>query len=157
MLKPATMTVRLGILAICFLCSLSLVNFASGMDIKWTPNQDGGTATNSAPKSQKYWDEHNIERPDYAKTDQEMAMEGGGTNGSSLFKILLIVGVGAAVAYFVVWPSIQHGGAGGGHTLGSSSQQQRSNNLFGAGSTTNSEEAARQARLSRFEQPKKSD
>jgi hypothetical protein len=132
MLKPATMTVRLGILAICFLCSLSLVNFASGMDIKWTPNQD-------------------------VKTDQEMAMEGGGTNGSSLFKILLIVGVGAAVAYFVVWPSIQHGGAGGGHTLGSSSQQQRSNNLFGAGSTTNSEEAARQARLSRFEQPKKSD
>ena len=28
-----------------------------------------------APRSQRYWDEHNIERPDYAKTDSEIWIE----------------------------------------------------------------------------------
>jgi hypothetical protein len=50
----------------------------------------------------------------------------------------------AAIGYFVVWPRSQHGS---GHTVGSSSG---SGGLWMASSP--SAEAARQARLSRFEQ-----
>ena len=44
----------------------------SGTNIKWTPatgSSSSNIAAATAPKSQRYWDEHNIERPDYTKTD----------------------------------------------------------------------------------------
>jgi len=43
-------------------------------DIKWHSGDNSGRAA-SAPRSQKYWDEHNIQRPDYAKTDAEVWAE----------------------------------------------------------------------------------
>ena len=44
----------------------------------WTPGKDDPkNAAHTAPRSQKYWDDHGIERPDYAKTDAEIAQEKG--------------------------------------------------------------------------------
>lgn len=54
---------------------LALVSTALATDIKWTPG-DNSQEAHTAPKSQKYWDEHGIERPDYAKTDAELYGEG---------------------------------------------------------------------------------
>lgn len=56
----------------------------SATNIKWTGGGDHqipqtgrtnkqGESAQTAPRSQKYWDEHGIERPDYAKTDTELA------------------------------------------------------------------------------------
>jgi len=50
---------------------------AIATNIKWTPGavRPSESDAHNAPRSQKYWDEHGIERPDYAKTDQEIALE----------------------------------------------------------------------------------
>jgi hypothetical protein len=58
-------------------------SLAEATNIKWTPGQTDGGAAAAAPKSQKYWDKHNIERPDYAKTDEELRQERGSSKGSS--------------------------------------------------------------------------
>jgi hypothetical protein len=50
--------------------------FVNGTNVKWTGNQDPNAPEASrVPRSQKYWDEHKIERPDYAKTDAEIFQE----------------------------------------------------------------------------------
>jgi hypothetical protein len=51
---------------------------AAATEITWQANdeQDNDPAK-TAPRSQKYWDEHNIQRPDYAKTDTEIWAEKG--------------------------------------------------------------------------------
>jgi hypothetical protein len=139
-------------------------------NVKWTAGDSNGHAAATAPRSQKYWNDHNIERPDYAKTDAELAMERGGpSDGSSLvhtslvtlLMIMMTVGVLGYRYYFDVWPKLPQGT--GGHKLGSSSNTDAHAHaaggwfFFGGSSTistTNqhSQEATRQARLSRLEQ-----
>ena len=124
-----------------FLCLL-FTELSIGTEVKWTAaKNDNNDAAATAPKSQKYWDENNIERPDYAKTDAEVLMEQG---GGSIAKVLVILAIVATIGYFVVWPRILHGP---GNRLGSSSGYGLGLSISGR-----SEEAARQARLSRFEQ-----
>ena len=112
-------------------------------NVQWTAadNKDPNNAAHTAPRSQKYWDENGIKRPDYAKTDAELAQEkrgvvdpgsSGGSNFGALFLLLLSVVVG--VVYFQVQKREQ-----GGYKLG------------GASSRRISEEDARQARLAKFE------
>jgi hypothetical protein len=75
---------RWTVLAIVLLFSSTNISpYSSATSIKWTPADDsnGGSGGDgkpnaaTAPKSQRYWDEHGIERPDYAKTDAEVARE----------------------------------------------------------------------------------
>jgi hypothetical protein len=140
---------RLQLLLLCISLVLSV---CVSTDIKWTSaasdatlNKDGKETAATAPRSQKYWIENNIEVPDYAKTDAELALERGqdivGGGGVSFTKVLLVFAVlGAAVGY--VLPRLQHGG-GYGYTL--------QNGLLPRRHV--SEEEARRARLSRFEPP----
>lgn len=83
------------------LIMLSLyVSMVHAMDIKWTSTQKDDEAA-KAPKSQKYWDEHNIKRPDYAKTDAEVRAERGGGRGSPLPAALFIMaGIGVGYVYY---------------------------------------------------------
>jgi hypothetical protein len=92
----------------------------------------------TAPKSQKYWDDHGIKRPDYAKTDAEIAHEQSGGGGGCIKWLLLLSPFLVAAGYFV---NIRMGGLGG-HRVGGSRA------LF---FHRVSEEEARQARLARFE------
>eukprot|EP00956_Cyclotella_meneghiniana_P039473 scaffold172462_cov53-Cyclotella_meneghiniana.AAC.2 len=51
---------------------------ASATQVSWSGNNNVDPkhkAAHDAPRSQRYWDENNIERPDYAKTDAEIASE----------------------------------------------------------------------------------
>ena len=125
---------------------LLFVPVVEATNVKWTAaNENSNDPASTAPKSQKYWDEHNIQRPDYAKTDAEILLEG--SEGRSvllnLFLVLVVVG---AIGYFIIWPRILHGP---GQKLGSSAPFP----FFKSGSSTRSsrEDAARQARLSRFD------
>lgn len=125
-----------------------LLTLCASIDIKWTSasdstRKDGKETAATAPRSRNYWIENNIEVPDYAKTDAELALErgesGGGGGGVSL--LMMFVVLGAAVGYYkYVLPRLQHGG---GHTLKGG---------FLPGRHL-SEEEARRVRLSRFEPP----
>ena len=112
---------RLGFLLIV-VSLLSLTSVVDATDVKWTPaennNEDNRAAT--APRSQKYWDEHGIERPDYAKTDAEIAFERGEVSGGIKTKIFWlgasIVILGFAVHhYFGPIPLIEGGSRLGGN------------------------------------------
>ena len=73
-----------------------------GQQIKFTWNQniqEKHKEAHYAPRSQKYWDEHNIERPDYAKTDAEIMAERGEKIGSS--KILSFALV-SAISFLIL-------------------------------------------------------
>eukprot|EP00956_Cyclotella_meneghiniana_P032329 scaffold88325_cov53-Cyclotella_meneghiniana.AAC.2 len=51
---------------------------AGATQVSWSGNNNVDPkhkAAHAAPRSQRYWDENNIERPDYAKTDAEIASE----------------------------------------------------------------------------------
>ena len=122
-------------------------------DIKWTAASDGRSDNSggketaaTAPRSKRYWIENNIEVPDYAKTDAELALERGETATSGLavlLKTLAIVGVLGYIGYAVVLPRYQHGRGnrlGGGFSLSS---------LFGG--NRHLEEEARKARLQRLD------
>lgn len=52
-----------------------LIVAASATNIKWTAGDNQNTEAHRAPRSQKYWDEHKIKRPDYGKTDAEVWAE----------------------------------------------------------------------------------
>mmetsp|Transcript_1996 Transcript_1996/g.4935 ORF Transcript_1996/g.4935 Transcript_1996/m.4935 type:complete len:201 (+) Transcript_1996:136-738(+) len=85
---------------------------ASATDIKWTSSSDPNDEAANAPKSQRYWDENNIKRPDYAKTDAEVAAErmgltGGSTRWSVLGSFVTIVIYLALLAAAMV--AIQYG------------------------------------------------
>ncbi len=102
-------------------------------DVKWTPGKDDPkNAAHTAPRSQKYWNEHGIERPDYAKTDAEIAQEKGG----GAIKWILLIPIVAGVGYYF---RLQMGG----HMLGGLS--------LGSIFHRMSEEDARQARLAKFD------
>jgi hypothetical protein len=111
-----------------------LIQFAEGTDVKWVEgDHDANNKAHTAPKSQKYWDEHKIDRPDYAKTDAEIAQEQGGSSGSTM-KWIVLLAILVAVGYYL------HLGMQGQKLGGSSNMFRRA-----------SEEEARQARLAKFE------
>jgi len=74
---------------LCILIICNEFTVTSATTIKWTPGSSSSPTTSdnndketnfietaaTAPRSQRYWDDHNIKRPDYAKTDQEIRME----------------------------------------------------------------------------------
>jgi hypothetical protein len=147
-LRNGSTSSRLQLLIVCI--SLLLTVCAS-TNIKWTPasdatRKDGKETAATAPRSRNYWIENNIEIPDYAKTDAELALErgeggvGGGVSPSTKMLLAFIV-LSAAVGY-VLLPRLQHGG---GHTLQDGYGLLPKRHL--------SEEEARRARLSRFEAP----
>lgn len=73
----------------------------SAQHIKFTSNeniQEKHKEAHYAPRSQKYWDEHNIERPDYAKTDAEIMAERGERIGSNK---LLSIGLISALSFLI--------------------------------------------------------
>lgn len=131
------------------------------VDVKWTPATSGGekgTKTNketaaTAPRSQRYWDEHGIERPDYAKTDLELLRDR--SAGSSLsvvawtFLLSLVVFV-----VVVMFRSLRHRWSG--NRLGSgeadgSGRMFMSRGRFAGHFPSPSADETRAARLARFE------
>lgn len=147
--------------------------------VTWTGNDNvlpEQKAAHDAPRSQKYWDEHGIERPDYAKTDAEIAAERrrSRTGGSdeqirqSQQRVIVVIAVSIVVILALVyklkaedWDNIYRctksmikaaRGRGLGNTLGSSGSS-----LTSRGNGTIEEDEARrlkdwrEARLARFD------
>lgn len=114
-------------------------------EIKWTAGDAAGSDAAKAPKSQKYWDEHGIKRPDYAKTDGELAAERGGHSHAVNFVnyaiALCFIGVGAFLyVRFVHSGGVKLGSANTGFSL-----------HFLNVNAEDAREKARNARLQRFE------
>ena len=139
------------------------LHISSATSIKWTPAEDtsSGSGNNSgdkpnaatAPKSQRYWDEHGIERPDYAKTDAEVARErtakykDGIKSATETLGGKLILGVtivGLFYLYLVRAGKIVAFWDKGSFRLGGS--------RYASSSLAASREEARNARLARFDQ-----
>ena len=142
--------------------------FAEATKVQWEGNKNISPeheAAHNAPRSQKYWDKHNIQRPDYAKTDAEIRAERrkNGNGGFGLFGMFIIVSVIIlilAIAYANItgdWDTVLNNPVGSfvydstkrmveiigtkGHKLGTTS-----------GTTTKAnDEEARRMRLARFE------
>lgn len=113
--------------------------------VKWTANtaNDNDPAA-TAPRSQKYWDENNIKRPDYAKTDSELFAEGkGGGGGGGITNLVLLVAVAAGASYYY---KHHHQAPSGGERL------QGGGFLSSSSKHLNNEELQK-ARLARFEAP----
>ena len=130
------------------------------MNVKWTGNNDPNAPEAArVPRSQKYWDDHNIERPDYAKTDAEIYQEKkkainrsggtegtgtgggagggagttGGTPGSSSDGTSIVLWIGFFVGMWalIVKFGMKKNGLGlGGNRLGSSSSTSGSSSQF---------------------------
>jgi len=61
---------------LCFSMHETSSSSSEATTVKWTGNSNDpykDTDAANAPRSQKYWNEHNIERPDYALTEEEYA------------------------------------------------------------------------------------
>jgi hypothetical protein len=130
--------------------------------ITWTGNPDAPEAS-KVPRSQKYWDEHNVQRPDYAKTDSELAQErrmnaapnGTPSNddgGMSLTTMMLII-----LFFVALWVVIFKMGVDGmkGNKLGSSTNEGFSFSRQGKhGDGHSLEQKARLARLAKFDAKK---
>lgn len=158
-----------------------LLSPVTGTQVNWSGNQNVNPkhkAAHEAPRSQRYWDEHGIERPDYAKTDAEIAAERrqrGDSSvwqtwiGTSMLLFYIIFGFAAVSAigygsYTGDWSVIGNNPinsfidecinriaeAGGmkGHKLGSSGETKQPANVGAS-----EEERRRIARLARFENP----
>ena len=177
------------------LLSLMVVGVDATTQVKWIPgdsndnnkkNDDGKETAHTAPRSQKYWDEHNIERPDYAKTDEELYQErrqrkkqnGSGSSWFVFQLVVVLLVLCFPIGYYILWPKMKHGSVGtrlGTASISTRAQQegtlvpswlllllpQRRHSWFGWFLQQNNQihqneqEAARQARLSRFERTKK--
>mmetsp|Transcript_9838 Transcript_9838/g.26851 ORF Transcript_9838/g.26851 Transcript_9838/m.26851 type:complete len:192 (-) Transcript_9838:1148-1723(-) len=136
---------------------------AEATDIRWTPGSGSRDEAATAPKSQKYWDENNIERPDYAKTDAEIAAERGSSSlGLVAFYLVVLFAVCVVLFYAMDQWRLKYGH---GNRLGVSGQDQQSPFMAWlsklassipttatATATSRSSEAERNARLSRFDQ-----
>lgn len=73
----------------------------TAQQIKFTSNeniQEKHKEAHYAPRSQKYWDENNIERPDYAKTDAEIMAERGERIGTSKLVSLAVI---SAISFLI--------------------------------------------------------
>lgn len=103
-------------------------------NVKWTAGEhDPKNRAATAPRSQKYWDKHNVKRPDYGKTDAEIRAERGETSDSTRIVMLLVLGGLAYSGYHMYITR-----AADGFRLG-------------GGRKRLTEEEERQARLARFE------
>mmetsp|Transcript_3161 Transcript_3161/g.3921 ORF Transcript_3161/g.3921 Transcript_3161/m.3921 type:complete len:183 (+) Transcript_3161:96-644(+) len=73
-------------------------------NIKWTAGDNSGKHA-SAPRSQRYWNEHNLNKnkPDYAKTDAEVFAEKWGFQDPStlLKESNLVIGILSFVVLFI--------------------------------------------------------
>ncbi len=127
-----------------FVIPYQFLLFADATQVKWTAasgNSNDPAAT--APRSQKYWDTHGIKRPDYAKTDAELAMERGDSITSfSMMWVLLVVAI-------LAWVMYQRYHTRGGDRLDGSGGLFKTRYL--------SPEEARNARLARFDEAMKAD
>jgi hypothetical protein len=100
--------------------------FGSATDITWHANvEDAGTndPAKTAPKSQRYWDENNIEKPDYAYTDAEhrarktvgnVSVISGGIVAPTVVTFFVL---GMAAGLYVLYAARSAGG-GASHRLG---------------------------------------
>ena len=134
------------------------INLVYGTKVEWTPSQNqqqqassGKETAATAPRSQKYWDEHGIERPDYAKTDAELArdrQEKGGNGGSKAHSlwVLLVFGTLCFIGYQWSQKGSSFFTTGKGHRL----NEGGSVNILRRNDVPSLEEA-RKARLARFE------
>ena len=157
-----------AVLSVAFFCCFSLfvvVPGASATRISWQAAHDPTDSSNAAdsatdaktaPRSQRYWDEHGVVRPDYAKTDDELRAERrraptGEEDTSSLrpWTVALAIGlVGGMMAGLWTLHVVRTSNAGTGK-LGEGER-------LGGGGTT--DERARLARLAKFEStPAKTD
>ena len=134
--------------------------------IKWTAaTTSKEDPAHTAPKSQRYWDQHQIERPDYAKTDAEVAAERldrmvGGRGTTMFLQNYVLLWLGGAVLILVMiggrWSAHMKISDGTGHRLGGGSGVRffhrtttTATSSSQNGVTTN-EEQTRRARLARF-------
>lgn len=173
---------RLLLLPLLLIAVLTLKHLqpVDGTQVKWSSNENVSQkdrAAHDAPRSQKYWDEHGIERPDYAKTDAEIAAErrqkgdnkGQKWLGMCLIVVYVLFGVLAVstVVYAVItgdWgviksnqvtsfidrfiPQVMESGGMKGQKLGSSESTQATIGCV------SEEEKLRIARLARFDNPR---
>ena len=141
---------------------------STATEIRWIPGDDpnDNDPAKTAPKSQKYWDEHNIPKPDYAKTDLEFAEDQGLPPMQWLpHPVITMITVGLAlglaaglyVKLFVidkspaVSPGKRLGSAAAAADEQASVTQLLSRLVQGDGAVLlSAEERARQARLARF-------
>jgi len=135
--------------------------------VTWTPNRDvdPNNRAHTAPRSQKYWDEHGIERPEYAKNDYEVdaerrAREG---DGDSVFIQNLFLSFLLAAVPWIGYTAFMNradltrmlcnitGKRGGGHRLG---DFRPLGQPASSGSSSRVSDEARSARLARFDATK---
>ena len=129
---------------------LCLCQVAHGTKIKWTwGDNDSGSDAARAPRSQRYWDTHGIQRPDYAKTDDEVAAERGDNTPSSLGATMQCLLLFALALIGVTFFYFRNAQGGGGARLGSTGGWSKFPLHLG-GSEEDVREKARKARLERF-------
>lgn len=135
----------------CTLLSSSVLHFVlypvQGTEIVWKGTSNDDDPAKSAPKSQRYWDEHNIERPDYAKTDAEIAAERGEILPSYAATAIVILLIAGLIYLFRERASGQRLGGSGIGVIGISSQTVLYTQQVDG-------ERTREARLARFENHK---
>lgn len=163
----------MGMMLLALLLAI-MIQRGTSTEIKWTAASDHNKHNNgdprketaaTAPRSKRYWIENNIEIPDYAKTDSELAMErSAGKHGGSIaakywilvLLLLIVVAIGTISALgFSVWTPLS-GQHGSGHRLGSTSTHRSAGlsswlSVMTKSASKSAEENARLARLSRFE------
>ena len=133
-----------------YIISLLFISSTNATDIKWIPAEGNNPDASQVPRrySQKYWDENNIKRPDYAKTDEEVhTIENGtGSNSNHIGNIFLVLVVSLVIYKIIEWKK-------GGSRLGSGNTRTKSIfSLFGWNSKPQlSLEEERRLRLARFE------
>jgi hypothetical protein len=156
---------RRFLFAAVYFCLVSLRTCVA-TEVKWQAATetagDPSHPAHTAPRSQRYWDKHGIERPDYAKNDAELAAENFDGKTWSLasicFLVSSLVGIVAGLWVIQVGQPLHSSGT----RLGSTQQQPFSasekilNWLLGFSRGTNCDaidpdEKARQARLAHFE------
>mmetsp|Transcript_4569 Transcript_4569/g.8811 ORF Transcript_4569/g.8811 Transcript_4569/m.8811 type:complete len:164 (+) Transcript_4569:38-529(+) len=147
-------------LSIIYFISIQCVCFVNGTtNVKWTGNQDPNAPEAArVPRSQKYWDENSIERPDYAKTDAEILLERILSDDSlSVKKIVLVLILFTALWIYLIRkyiPGARGQKWGGGVGSSSMSSYYPSNNKYSTALDPrgkNLDETARLARLSKFD------
>lgn len=136
---------------------LTTLPVVQATQVKWFGNNNNNKdPAATAPRSQRYWDQHNIQRPDYAKTDAELAAERGDELSSSTMGLWILVGlVVAGVVGTKVYQDRQASGGGvrleGGTSSSSSTLFPKSRNR------ELSMVEQREARLARFDADMKAD